>query len=323
MYLRDYSTGEPEIILKTTVVEMASLLDEPGAYSERVAIFNRVRLTSAEFWCEQIRDRNLELDSVNHEKEHRIQDEFKRQCVPHIREGRLQELRGVIEQWVRKFDVIQEREQFNHWDNDDTSKHFSLETGLSWQTHLLENCRQGGEVIFIPTGYPDTDFFFAATELHLGISSKVNLINPGYQDRINPDGLGIRRDRFFTIFEVKGPKDETTLLEPMLQGLCGTLAVYAKRKMIQSIARTAGDRRPAFRNALIPKTVPSLGIHVLTAKKDMRGRDRLPEWDTEIERQCRLVLDAFQPLKYIAYSFVEPDIQNPFSSMPVDRLIAR
>lgn len=323
VYLRDYSTGQPEIIRKTTVAEIDELLARPGAYSERVAVFNRVRVTSAEFWCEQIRSRNVELDTVEHEKEHRIQDELKRQCMPHIQAGRLQELRGVIGQWVRRFDVIQEREQFNHWDNDDASKHFSLDKGLGWQTHLLENCRQEGEISFIPTGNPDTDFFFAATELHLCISSKLNPINPGYGDRINPDGLGIRRDRFFTVFEVKGPKDEKTLLEPVLQGLCGALAVYAKRKMIQTIARTAGERRPAFPNALIPKTVPSLGIHVLTAKSDMRGRNRLPKWGREIEQHCRLVIDAFSPLKYIAYSFVEPDKRNPFAKMPVDRLIAR
>ena len=63
---------------------------------------------------------------------------------------------------------------------------------------------------------------------------------PNERDLIKPDGLGVRRDGSFCVLEVKGPKDDGDLIRATLQGVCGVLAVYAKRKMIFQLTKCEG-----------------------------------------------------------------------------------
>lgn len=321
VHIREYSDSGAEIIEKMHSDRAVELLAQPNAYVEWMDRFSRVRVDSIAFWKEQIRFRNQELENAQEDKVRRLQDEFKRQCKPFIKRQQIQELRGLFREWVKRFDVINDKEQFNHWDNDDASKHNRLDTGIGWTSYLLENSRKDGRIGWIPTKNKLTDFSLAAMELNLGISSKTNKFNPGKRDYIKPDGLGIRANGFMTVLEIKGPKDEDSLLDPMLQAACGALAVYSKRAMLCRVARTAGDRRPAYPNARIPKTRPSLGVHVLTAKHDTRGRTRLEPWSNDIEEACRTVLDAFDQLEYIAYSYVVLDKKNPLATLRIDNLV--
>lgn len=321
VHLREYTDAGVEIIEKMHADRAEELLAQPNVHVEWIDRFSRVRVDSIAFWMEQIRFRNQELDNARETKVHRLQDEFKRQCKPFIEQQQIQELRGIFREWIRRFDVINDKEQFNHWDNDDASKQHRLDTGIGWTSYLLENSRKGGRIGWISTENQLTDFSLAAMELNLGISSKTNKFNPGKTDYIKPDGLGIRANGFMTVLEIKGPKDEDSLLDPMLQAVCGALAVFAKRAMLCRVARTAGDRRPAYPNARIPKTRPSLGVHVLTAKHDTRGRVRLEPWSNNIEEACATVLDSFHELEYIAYSYVVPDKKNPFAELKIDNLI--
>ena len=323
VHLREYSDSGVEIIEKTSLKEVEDLLAQPDAYTERASIFNRVRVDSVAFWNEQIRVRNLELNPSQAVKEHRLQDEFKKQCKQFVKRQEIQELRGIFHEWISRFDDINDKEQFNHWDNDDASKQYRLDTGIGWTSYLLEHSRQNGAIGWILTGNPLTDFSLASMELNLGISSKVNRFNRGKTDYVKPDGLGIRRDGCMTVVEVKGPKDEDSLLDPMLQAVCGALAVLAKREMLCRVARTAGDRRPAYTKAKIPKSRPSLGVHVLTAKHNSRGVERLEPWSAELEAACRTVLAAFHELEYIAYSYVVPEKDDPLARLKVDNLITR
>lgn len=323
VHIREYSESGVEIIEKMNLEKAENLLAQPNAYVERDASFNRVSVDSIDFWNEQIRFRNIELNDAKTKKEHRLQDEFKKQCKPFIEQEQVQELRGIFRVWRDKFTQINDKEQFNHWDNDDASKHCRLDTGMGWTSYLLEHSRKDGAIGWIPTGNSLTDFSMASMELNLGISSKVNEFSPGNTDYIKPDGLGIRPNGFMTVIEVKGPKDESSLLDPMLQAVCGALAVVAKKKMLCEVARTAGDRRPAYTNAKIPKTRPSLGVHVLTAKYNDRGVERLEPWCPKIEAACHTVLAAFHELEYIAYSFVVPDSKDPFAELSIDHLITK
>ena len=119
---------------------------------------------------------------------------------------------------------------------------------------MLERCRTGNRVSFIPTGISALDFALLAMEVSFGISSKRNLFQPGEKDYIKPDGLAVRRGKSFCVLEVKGPKDNGDLLDATLQGLCGVLAVYAKRRMIAQIVHEPGIRRPSMKVRGISRT---------------------------------------------------------------------
>ena len=229
-------------------------------------------------------------------------------------------LEAVVLRWCSRFKCVKDKKQFNHWDEDAADAKFCATTGIGWSAQLLEAAsRRDRQLRYIPTGCSKTEFSLAAMELGFGISSRDNRFRRGQTDFIKPDGLGVRRDGYFTVLEVSGPKDERSLVAPMWQATCGALAVFAKRTMLQSIALQFAAMRPAYPRVKVPLNSRSLGIHVLM-HANPNGLPREP-WSTEVENTCRAVLDAFRQLEYIAYSFVTRQQAEKLTRLQTDVLI--
>lgn len=317
--LRDYSTSPLTPNRTYTLDALEELLAQDGSYSERLPAFSRIPYYDEAFWREQIAFRNAESGLSITVDKRRLQERFKEECKNALAKRSDGALRAVFERWVERFQCIKNKQQFNHWDNDLADPKFSERTGIGWTSQLLEASRICGEIHFIPTGCELTEFSLVAMELGLGISSKNNSFRKGYTDFIKPDGLALRRNGYFTVMEVKGPQDESGLIGPLLQATCAALALVAKREMLQQIAKTKGDRRPAFDRAEIPKQRRSLGIHVLSqAGKNGGPREA---WTQEAERVCADVIGAFRHLEYIAYSFVTIDEAKEMRRLKTDCLI--
>ena len=71
----------------------------------------------------------------------------------------------------------------------------------------------------------------------------------------------------------------------------------------------------------MPKTVASIGIHILTAKYKKGGK--LESGSESHETLCSRVLQAFPQLQYIAYSFVVPEETDNFKKLKVDHIVNR
>jgi hypothetical protein len=300
--LRDYSTSPAKEDRRFTTKQLEEMLEQDGAYSERLSSFSRVQHTDDAFWREQIEFRNAESGLTAFVDERRMQERFKEESLTAISQRSEAALLSVFQRWTERFECIKQKTQFNHWDDDSASSRFNHRTGIGWTSQLLEASRVNRQVTFIPTECYATDFSLVAMELGFGISSMNNAFRKGHKDFIKPDGLALRRSGYFTVLEVKGPQDEPGLIEPMLQATCGGLAVVAKKNMLRSIARRAGGLRPAFHRAEIPINSRSLGIHILSQSSE-QGGPRVP-WTQEVETACLSVLQAFRQLEYIAYSFV-------------------
>lgn len=318
--LRDYSTLTISEDRTYSLKELDVFLNNKGSYSERLPSFSKIPFNDKSFWKEQIEFRNRESGLSGETSITRLQEKFKREIENVFsRRNSAKAFRTLFERWIATFSCVKDKVQFNHWDNDCAVAKFSSATGIGWTSQLLEASRRNGSCKLVSTGNKMTDFSFAAMEVGFGISSKNNLFQDGQTDFIKPDGLGIREDGCFTVIEVKGPSDERDLLGPVLQAACGAAALVAKSRMICRIAKAGGKLRPPYSNAIIPKRQRSIGIHVLTAKHKKRGS--LETWSLEIEQSCKMLLAAFVELKYIAFSFVEPDKTEGFTKIVVDKLI--
>ena len=319
--LREYENGRTKKIRDLHLNDANALLDAKGTNFEDMSFFNTITLRNIPFWEEMIRSWNIQHGLVGIEKD-KLQALFKSQCIGWLAKKDKNELKGCIDRWISCFGKMTKKHgKFNEYDDNDPSSPFPFDTGVGWQSSLLVNSRQDRVQRWIDTGDELTDFSFISMELTLTLSSRkgLNPIVPGTQSRINPDGLGIRKDGCFTVFEVKGPKDERDLLGPVLQAACGAAVVVAKAEMICEIAKTEAKLRPAYKSARIPVSTRSIGIHVLTAKNKEGGK--LEAWSQEIEDSCRLLLAAFSKLKYIAFSFVEPEKTNGFTKVITDKVI--
>jgi len=241
----------------------------------------------------------------------------------------LGQLRGLFLDWKKKFNKIEQKVgSFNPWDERDGSSYFGDDTGLGWSSQLLENSRSqvsadGDGGISVVSIFPLAfrKYWMVSIELTLGISSKDNPFNSLRPDFIKPDGLAIRDDMGFTVFEIKGPKDDIDIAGPILQAVCGALAVFAKREMIESIARNSAGRRLPFPNCRIPADQPTIGIHVLTSKE--KSGQPLETWNTAHTDLCEVILDVFPELSYIAYSEVTPSETKGFREISIDRYFDR
>jgi hypothetical protein len=164
---------------------------------------------------------------------------------------------------------------------------------------MLEYCRCQGLCQYIDTKQKALDFALIAMELNLGISSKDNQFQHGRRDFI----------------EVKGPQDDPNLLTATLQGVCGALAICAKRDMIVRIAREKIGRRPSFKVGRIPQRRCTVGVYVLVSA-------RIFQWDEKLEERCKLILNVFPELKEIVYFKVDTSQCGNFSTLPVFRQVA-
>jgi hypothetical protein len=316
--LRNYLAPNPPTEDRSfSVGEIKEMLKTEGAYSEKLPTFSKISYEDDSFWREQIELRNLEFS----DKQQRLLDDFVKQCHGAFKQrSPAKALQAVFERWIYRFSCIVRKAQFNHWDDDCADCKFSVGEGIGWTSKLLESSRKGKVLSYIKTGNCDTNFSLLCMELSLGISSNNNLFRKTKApDFIKPDGLGIRECGSFTIFEVKGPKDDRTLINPMLQAVCGALAVYSKREMLCRIAKKEGGRRPAVKLPRIPKRGRSLGVHVLS-QANGNGGPRT-EWTDETTKWCQTVAEAFPQLKYIAYSFISTDQAKSFSKIKIDQLI--
>lgn len=319
--LREYKDGKSMKIRDLHLNDANALLEAEEAFFEDLPFFNTISFGNTPFWEEMIRSWNIQHELIAIEKD-KLQALFKNQCIRWLAKSNTKELKGCIDRWIACFgNTTKKHGKFNEYDDKDPSYPFSVDTGAGWQSSLLVNSRKDRVERWIETGNELTDFSFVSMELTLTLSSRkgLNAIVPGTQSRINPDGLGIRKDGCFTVLEVKGPKDERDLLGPVLQAACGAAAVVAKAEMLCEIAKTETKLRPAYNKAKIPVSTRSIGIHVLTAKNKVGGK--LEAWSQEIEDSCRLLLAAFSKLKYIAFSFVEPEKTKGFTEMIADKVI--
>lgn len=317
--LRDYTTSPRNDDRRFTTEQLEEMLEQDGTYSEKLSSFSGIKYTDDPFWREQIEFRNAESGLTASVDERRLQERFKEESLTAISQRSEDALLSVFQRWVKRFECIKPKAQFNHWDDDSAKSRFNASTGIGWTSQLLEASRANGQVTFIPTDCPATDFSLVAMELGFGISSKNNPFRSGYKDFIKPDGLALRKSGYFTVLEVKGPQDEPGLIGPMLQAVCGGLAVVAKKYMLRSIARGTGGLRPAFHRAEIPLKSRSLGVHILTHSRG-QGGPREP-WTQEVETACIAVMQAFRQLEYIAYSFVTNEQAQALNRLHTDVLI--
>lgn len=320
VYLREYMASDKcEIVKKLALQDAEALMARPESRVETNPCFNTISAAKKNFWFQMTISLNIRDGLVSIDLKEKLQAAFKLQCLPPLQDGETNQLKALFSQWRSLFSKIKGKdEKLNDYDHEDTTNRFKAGSGKSWQSPLLENSRRGGEVCFIDTGDESTDFSFAAMELTLSISANDNPIFPNRESRIAPDGLGVRRNGFLTVLEVKGPSDEKDLLSPLMQATCGALAVVATEHNLCQILREATGRRPPYRNARVPKR-SSVGIHILTAKHKKTGK--LEAWSEKHEALCKRVLRAFPQLEYIAYSFVVPDETEEFTKLKVDRLI--
>jgi hypothetical protein len=309
--LRDFDALERRQYSTQTIEKW---LQQDGNFWEMAP---QVPVGNVRFWREQLSFRNVDSGFESLASSQRLLDSFKAQTKELLKREDVVELRAQFERWKAGFERVQSKTQFNHWDNDDATGWKAPSTGIGWSATMLERCRAAGGPHFVETGDPQLDFSLVSMELNLGISSRSNPFQPGKIDYIKPDGLGVRRaGKAFCVLEVKGPQDNGDLLEATLQALCGTLAVFAKRDMISRITRTQalGSRRMALRVRGIPQKRPSLGIYVLVAAKDHRGRPMF-RWDERLTDYCRLILRGFPQLREIVYFKVEQESCLDFATV--------
>ena len=211
-------------------------------------------------------------------------------------------LKDALAEWVRKFDAIEDKlGVFNHWCNDESQHLQSPDTGMGWTASLLEYSRREKRPQYIETTSRTLDFTLVSMDLTLGISAPKNLFQPGLEDCIKPDGLAARRDGSAAVLEVKGPRDESGVVRGILQGLCGLLAVYAKRETLTQVAQAPAMRRPAIPQFHVPTDEPSTGVYLLLSDTKYNLERVAP-----LRSLSELLFQAFLPLKEIVLFAVNP-----------------
>lgn len=314
--LRDYSVQPCREDRTRSVTDLEKLLGKDGSYFEKLPAFSKIPFGEHDFWKQQVELRNAELGLPTNVNRQRLQNEFKNECQPCW--GNQRALQATFERWISRFKHVKDKVQFNHWDNDSSESKYPATKGIGWTSQLLEASRRGGKLRLIQTGSDETDFSLVAMEVGFSISSKDNPFGEG-KDIIIPDGIGLRKNGYFTVVEVKGPQDERDLVEPLVQATCAALAVVAKTNMLQRIAKASGKLRPASKCAEVPKQRRSLGIHVIM-QAAKTGGPRV-KWTEQVEQRCAEIINVFGQLKYIAYSFVSEKQANNLVSLPTDYLI--
>ena len=103
-----------------------------------------------------------------------------------------------------------------------------------------------------------------------------------------------------------------------MQALCGALAVFAKREAICRIARKQGGKRPAVSLAAIPADRPSLGLYVLIYADNLQFPD-----GEDFKSRIELLLEAFPPIREIAYFPVTPRNPEFPSEIPIGKVFLR
>lgn len=309
--LRDFRVSPTREMRDRTTGEIEALLTAPGHYWEMA---EEVSYKDDAFWRERISLKNVEsgLPAVTAALatggKQRLLSMFTAEVTPLLSENRAADLAAAVRRWADGFTHVVDKVQFNHWDNSDATGRSTPTTGFGWTSTILEYCREGGALRYVRTGRADLDFAVIAAEVSFGLSSKDNPFQPGHQDYIEPDGIGVREaGGSLLVLEVKGPQDDHDLLAATLQAFCGALAVYAKRGMVvgmAGLAGAAGGRRPAVA-AELPDDRRSLGLYVLVVLKageQVRGDDL-----ARLGPAVGLLRAAFPPLRDAVYFIVREE----------------
>jgi hypothetical protein len=252
--LRRYSSKGYKVIEELTVPDAERLTLQPKSKTDQLPCYNNISLTEHSFWRLVIESLNVRDGLVEHEDKDRLLAVFKLQCREPLQNGDTQQLKALFQSWTSRFSKLKSKgETLNPYDGKDANGRFKPKEGKSWQAAMLEWSRKDGRIQYVDTGSSETTFSFAIMELTLAIPSAKNPFFPGSESRIAPDGLGVRRNGFLTVIEVKGPDDDRDLLGPLLQATCGALAVVATKEWLCSALRTQHQLRPAYKNARVPK----------------------------------------------------------------------
>jgi hypothetical protein len=326
--LRDFTRPE---IRKYNTSKIKEYLQNEGNKREKAANRRVTGYENRSYWLKEIERRNSDdgpssgADADTPRVADRMLDLFKREVAPLLEQKDITGLERVFAAWMERLSCIKKKHWFNRWDDDEASA-FPIRWGAGWTKKMLEFSRQAGVFTFIKTGGDekssmDIDFSLLAHALKLGISSTNNLVQPSETDYVELDGFGMKRDGSCCVLEVKGPEDsEDSLYEATLQALLGALAVYAKREMIEEIARKAQKRRPAATNLEIPAQKRSLGLYIMVAKTNLEGR-RKYVWYERLVEQADLLLRACKVLREIVYFELVLDSFVNISALPADRVI--
>jgi hypothetical protein len=243
-----------------------------------------------------------------------LKERFAAEVKPLLERGDTAGLEDLYSRWSHGMEVIENKErEFNVFDSLDPMTR-NQHGGMLWTARMLEYCREGGELRFIDAGQQDLDFALLAMELTLGIGKRRNRFTPNTEDYIIHDGLGIRRGKTFCVIECK-VNERTDLLDPTLQALCGALAIYVKRDMIEGLARHHNGRRPAVSRPSVSTGSPSIGLYMLIHHERY-------DWDGEagLLRSLGLIRGAFPFVREIAYFAVQPEEGFP-ARIPADQVI--
>ena len=269
--LRDYRFSPLDEKRQHSTADIQAMLNMPGHYWEMA---RNETYKNGDFWREEIsfKNQSMSLDPITNVMEgangHRLQSLFSSRIKPLLADGPSHELERFIGKWISGFSHVVERDQFNHWDNSDASEYQNINYGSSWTLAMLEYCRSTDELGFVSTGEQFLDFGLFAAEVCFGISSRNNPFQEGRQNSIQPDGLGLRRDRSIVVFEMKGPHDDHDPFTAMLQALCGALAVTAKRDWIVKTAESEGNRRPSIALAGVNNIAFSVNLYIAIVPKE-------------------------------------------------------
>jgi hypothetical protein len=235
----------------------------------------------------------------------RLLDRFHHEIAAFIEGRNAHSLRDTLFTWVERFAAIEDKAGcFNHWCNDDSQHLRSPDSGIGWTASLLEYSRREMRPHYIETSSRTLDFTLLSMDLNLGIAAARNLFQPGQEDCIKPDGLAARRDGSAAVLEVKGPRDEADeagVVRGILQGLCGLLAVYAKREMLTHMAKSSTMRRPAIPQFHVPTDEPSMAVYLLLSDTKYNVGRVAP-----LRSLSELLFQAFLPLKEIVLFAVNP-----------------
>ena len=251
-----------------------------------------------------------------------LQAIFKEQFTSRVCEGSWKEVRALTHLWITAMACAEEREeQLSDYDLKPFGT-FPENHGKNWQSRMLDYSRKERRFNFVDTPpYDACKFSFAVTELGISVSKTKKVLGMEARKLIQPDGLGVRKNGSLTVLEVKAPGDEHELLPPVLQAACAATGIVAKRNMICNALKAGHGIRPKYPDANLEHGVPSIGLHVLTAKTGRSKNKQLEQWSDDIESQCQTLLKGFKELEYIAFSFVDPDETEDFSVIKIDKLV--
>lgn len=322
--LRDYSRGPlapPTEIRGYSKNQIMELLKVPGNCSEK-APKNHKHVSDHFFWHQFIYNLNGKYGLPGNKgpgQFSRLLDQFHAEVAHSISNENKSKLIDRLQIWKEKFAaIVNKKVGFTLKEENNTSSSQPITSGRGWTSRMLEFSLGEKEFCRIKTGDPILDFSLLSIEPNMSISSKNNPIIPGSKSSINLDGLGIRSDGTFCVLEVKAEKDCHELFRATIQALCGAFTLIAKKDMIVELTRQANGKRLAVSTISLSDNKPSLGLYVMVDSK----KYQFPEYE-EFKNSIQLLMEAFKPLKEVAFFSVDPRSQEFPGKIPVTHVIRR